>query len=369
MSKIPTTMEEAAQVFETRKKAIEMGDSFSTNWYIPTNRKANQLHPITVTGELAYARLASFIDGEELDRRNAEAQERRPGTDPMGPFVTVSLINPVVLSGNDNDPVNWLNARLTELRFYTPKASSNNPNPALTFRQNAKAGKLAILPNFFKLDESGTAIVGFDPEGKDLARGQKVSISFNLYATQGGYAGYNLTDVMVHSSEPKFYQPTGPTTVAPTAMAAALGMTIASGPVQATTTHAPVADQWPLESPAEQAPDFVQPAAAPAPVAQNPVTPVAPAPAAPVAVAPVAAAAPAAQPAAQEPVSAVQPTPAPAPAAAPAATMPDLAALQQLPAEQLAQILAAANAAAQANTAPAAAPTPAGAPQLSQFNQ
>lgn len=361
MSKIPTTMEEAAQVFETRKKAIEMGDSFSTNWYIPTNRKANQLHPITVTGELAYARLASFIDGEELDRRNAEAQERRPGTDPMGPFVTVSLINPVVLSGNDNDPVNWLNARLTELRFYTPKASSNNPNPALTFRQNAKAGKLAILPNFFKLDESGTAIVGFDPEGKDLARGQKVSISFNLYATQGGYAGYNLTDVMVHSSEPKFYQPTGPTTVAPTAMAAALGMTIASGPVQATTTHAPVADQWPLESPAEQAPDFVQPAAAPvanpAPVAQNPVTP---APAAPVA--PVAAA----QPAAQQPVSAVQPTP---DAAAPAATMPDLAALQQLPAEQLAQILAAANAAAQANAAPAAAPTPAGAPQLSQFNQ
>lgn len=295
-----------------------------------SNIPAEQLIPgtsVAVVGTTTYSRLASLIDGPELERRMKQQSDRGSLYPVEVPHTTIDLLDPQIKPADPSGQLN-INEQFIQSKFYDRKNGQNAGHKGYNIDDKSKS-----LPTVFAPSTQNPGTYEQLVLENDLAAGLQVMVIIDVFTSKDrngrerAKKGLGMNQVVV-LEEPKFYVP-GVNTEA----LAAHGITI-SGPVvrqdgSAAAATVGAAEQYsaPLigedentavaapAAPAQQAP---QPQAQPAPQAQ------APAPAQPQAPAP--------QPAAQAPAP-VQQAPAPQGQAPQAAG-------QQLTTEQLQALLA-----------------------------
>lgn len=309
---------------------------------IMSNIPAEQLIPgtsVAVVGTTTYSRLASLIDGAELDRRIKQQSDRGSLYPVDVPHTTIDLLDPEIKPADPSGQLN-INEQFVQSKFYDRKNGQNAGHKGYNIDDKSKS-----LPTVFAPSTQNPGTYEQLVLENDLAAGLKVMVIIDVFTSKDrngrerAKKGLGMNQVVV-LEEPKFYVP-GVNTEA----LAAHGITI-SGPVvrqdgSAAASTAGAVEQYSAPLIGEDENTSVAPvqAQAPQPQAQPAPQVQAPAPAQPQAPAP--------QPAAQAPAPVQQ---APAPAAQPAG--------QELTTEQLQALLAERQGAQQGGQSAFGAPAP-----------
>lgn len=270
------------------------------------NIRPNQT--ILVRGKLTFSRLASLIDGDELQRRIAQQRQRGSLYPVDKPHTTISVVDAKVLAEDPNNPT--LEEQYVAERTYTVGKGENTGKRGFNIDDKSRSLPVILEPNPDKEGTYRQVILE-----SDLASNLDVTLVLETFDSGHPKKGLGLAQVVVN--EPVKYYASGVDTQA----LAARGIVIEGGVKR--VSGADAAAKAPAG--ADSGTVIEDGYALPAPGADD----------AAAYSAPQAAAAPAAAPAAPAPVAA-----APAPAAAPAAQ-------GELSTEQLEQLLAQRKAAAE----------------------
>lgn len=158
-----------------------------------------------VRGIVQFSRIASFIEGEELEKDVKRQRERGQRFVIDVPYNTITLSNVQVMKikGNENIPVDekgrTMGQKYLSQRLYKPK---KNPDPSKEFFITA-TNKGKYLPNTYVINDKG----GYDEivlEG-ELAVGTPVMICYNVYESQKGNNGVGIMGIFIMDPDFKYY--------------------------------------------------------------------------------------------------------------------------------------------------------------------
>lgn len=157
-------------------------------------------------GNVEFARLTHFIDGEELineNNRRRQTNAKMPVAD--RPYCSITLINPSVRDrGRGNFPTNFE-------KYVGDKCYQRKADGALTFNYEIKAIKkpdgtiTKILPRVYTLDaatQTGTLIQGVSGDKEyrlpgEPAKGTKCTLEFRCVKTQHQYPAFVLSNIIL----------------------------------------------------------------------------------------------------------------------------------------------------------------------------
>lgn len=127
---------------------------------------------VLVHGLISFARIVSFIEGEELDKRNKrdEAKGHYPTKDP---YTTISIVDPVIDA--DPDPASQALKRYIEALIYPSKSGRFQGHPVFSIKNKGK-----FLPGIYEKHSDG-AYHPIHP-AIDPANGQPVQLLIKTYS-------------------------------------------------------------------------------------------------------------------------------------------------------------------------------------------
>lgn len=146
---------------------------------------------VYIRGKTAFSRIASLIEGEELERRNRRSNSTYKNTKP---YVNISITEPVI------DPANPNEFTFNE-NFHAERVYINNEGvPCFQRDFTTKLLPMVFLDKGDKDDKGNTVLQQINPLEGELAPGQDVTLVLNHYATNFG-TGVGLQAVIVHGPE------------------------------------------------------------------------------------------------------------------------------------------------------------------------
>ena len=209
-------------------------------------------------GNLAYSRLSAQIKGAELERRVAQAKARGQRYPTAKPHTTISIINPVVLPADPNNPT--LEEQYLAEKIFTLKSGDNAGKKSFSVDNISNSLPQVFAPNAEGKHEQ-VMLTG------DLDSGLEVILAIRTFKSpQYEKRGLSLDKVFVQ--EPlRYYQSAGGID---TAALAALGITIEGPVTRVSTADAPEVVNTQPDPDQEPVAELPRPQAEPAPVAQQP---------------------------------------------------------------------------------------------------
>lgn len=149
---------------------------------------------VYVRGKTAFTRIASLIEGAELERRNSRSNSLYKN---QKPYVNMSITEPVI---EPADPANYtFNEKFHNERIYV----NNNGVPSFQRDFTTKILPMVFLDQGEKDDNGNTVLQQINPLEGELAQGQDVTLVLNHYATTTG-TGIGLQAVIVHEPEIRY---------------------------------------------------------------------------------------------------------------------------------------------------------------------
>lgn len=127
---------------------------------------------VLVHGLISYARIVSFIDGDELKKKNDEAKHNHR-FEHNNPYTTIAIVDPKVDA--DPDPASQALKRYIEASTYTSKSERFQGHPAFSIDNKGK-----FLPGIYEKQSDG-AYHQIRP-AIDPANGQPVTLLINTYS-------------------------------------------------------------------------------------------------------------------------------------------------------------------------------------------
>lgn len=149
---------------------------------------------VYVRGKTAFTRIASLIEGEELERRNSRSNSTYKN---QKPYVNISITEPVIDPANPSEFT--FNENFHNERIYI----NNNDVPSFQRDFTTKILPMVFLDNGSKDDNGNTVLEQINPLEGELAPGQDVTLVINHYATSIG-TGIGLQAVIVHGPEIRY---------------------------------------------------------------------------------------------------------------------------------------------------------------------
>lgn len=151
-----------------------------------------------IRGTVYYSHIASFIEGDELNTRNAERQAR--GMNPYTkPYTTIGIDNAVIVADNPGQLSLFEND--CQARFWQSKPTHRNQHSGNCFSVDNKG---EYLPRVGVQDGKG----GYNEvslEG-ELAAGTPVTLVVRCFDTRYGNKGMSLDFVLVEDTEVHYFQ-------------------------------------------------------------------------------------------------------------------------------------------------------------------
>lgn len=187
---------------------------------------------VLVRGKIAFARLLTKIEGEEL--ANVNARRQRNGQLPIAvPYTTVTLSDAKIV------PKNKATGQLDEAElwvqdhFYRSNKDANDPNAPVNY---SKENRSPFPNRFYQADNAdGSHATEFTPTG-EFATGLDVMLLMSVIKPKSApNKGLGLDSIMVFG-EPKYYQGTKETQYANA------GITLVSNPAAATVPETPTSE-------------------------------------------------------------------------------------------------------------------------------
>lgn len=166
-----------------------------------TSIRPNQY--VLVAGTLVWSRVASQVAGEELAALQRQRSEQgRPA--PNRPYTTVTLVDPMIVQADKNQPLTVEERYIKEKRFYTPNNGRNAGHVCFSPQNSGN-----FLPAIMR---KGNAEAGENPKqfyqvhiNKEIASGTKVLVLMRSFAGQMNHNGIAMNAVIVLDDHINFY--------------------------------------------------------------------------------------------------------------------------------------------------------------------